>query len=55
MERTFNMGVGMVAIVGANDTDNALDLLARRGLAAWVVGHITAGSGQVRLTGRHST
>jgi phosphoribosylformylglycinamidine cyclo-ligase len=54
MERTFNMGVGMVAIVGAQDTDRALDLLAERGLPSWVVGQITAGSGTVHLTGQHS-
>jgi phosphoribosylformylglycinamidine cyclo-ligase len=54
MERTFNMGVGMVAIVGPQDTDRALDLLAERGLPSWVVGQITAGSGTVHLTGQHS-
>jgi len=54
MERTFNMGIGMVAVVAADDSDKALGLLAARGLAAWVLGHITAGSGQVRLTGAHA-
>jgi phosphoribosylformylglycinamidine cyclo-ligase len=54
MERTFNMGVGMMAVVGARDTDRALDLLTGRGLTAWVMGDVTAGSGQVHLTGRHS-
>jgi phosphoribosylformylglycinamidine cyclo-ligase len=53
MERTFNMGVGMVAVVGSRDADRALALLAERGLPAWVLGRITAGSGRVRLTGRH--
>jgi phosphoribosylformylglycinamidine cyclo-ligase len=53
MERTFNMGVGMVAIVGPQDTDRAVDLLAECGLRSWVVGQITAGSGTVHLTGRH--
>ena len=53
MERTFNMGVGMVAIVSPQDSDKALDLLSARGLSAWVVGEVTAGSGQARLTGEH--
>jgi phosphoribosylformylglycinamidine cyclo-ligase len=53
LERTFNMGVGMVAVVDSRDSDRALDLLATRGQAAWVVGTITAGSGQARLTGQH--
>jgi phosphoribosylformylglycinamidine cyclo-ligase len=53
MERTFNMGVGMVAVVSPEDADRALGLLATRGLQAWVIGNITAGSGSVRLTGQH--
>jgi phosphoribosylformylglycinamidine cyclo-ligase len=55
MERTFNMGVGMVAIVDSRDTGRALDLLTGRDLTAWVLGQVTAGSGQVRLTGRHAS
>jgi phosphoribosylformylglycinamidine cyclo-ligase len=53
MERVFNMGVGMVAIVAAADADRALELLAGRGVPAWVAGEITAGTGSVRLTGQH--
>jgi len=53
MERTFNMGVGMAAVVAPQDADNALDLLAERGVPAWVVGEITPGAGSVRLTGQH--
>jgi phosphoribosylformylglycinamidine cyclo-ligase len=53
MERTFNMGVGMVAVVSPEDADRALGLLATRGLQAWVIGNITAGSGSVRLPGQH--
>ena len=53
MERVFNMGVGMVAVVGSEDCDRALRLLADRGLPAWVIGQITAGTGSARLTGQH--
>ena len=49
MERVFNMGVGMVAVVGAHDADPALSLLASRGVPAWLAGEITAGAGAARL------
>jgi phosphoribosylformylglycinamidine cyclo-ligase len=53
MERVFNMGVGMVAIVASDDCDRALRLLAERNVPAWVIGQITAGSGIARLSGQH--
>jgi phosphoribosylformylglycinamidine cyclo-ligase len=53
MERVFNMGVGMVAIVAAEDADQALRLLAGRDIPAWAIGGVTAGSGIARLTGQH--
>jgi phosphoribosylformylglycinamidine cyclo-ligase len=40
MERTFNMGVGMVAVVTSDATDAALALLGDRGVPAWVAGEI---------------
>lgn len=53
MEAVFNMGVGMVAIVAAPDADLTLSLLTERGTPSWLVGEISAGGGNVRLTGRH--
>ncbi len=53
MERVFNMGVGMVAVVASDDSDRALRLLTDRGLPAWVIGQVTTGTGSVQLTGRH--
>jgi phosphoribosylformylglycinamidine cyclo-ligase len=53
MERTFNMGVGMAAIVASDAADDALRLLAERDLPAWELGTITSGDGTVRLTGRY--
>ena len=38
MERTFNLGLGMVAMVAEPDTDAALRLLEQRGVPAWVCG-----------------
>jgi phosphoribosylformylglycinamidine cyclo-ligase len=53
MERVFNMGVGMAAVVGAHDADAALSLLASRRVPAWRAGEITEGAGTVRLYGQH--
>ncbi len=53
MERVFNMGVGMVAVVGGRDTETALGLLASRDVPAWLAGEITAGAGTARLFGQH--
>jgi phosphoribosylformylglycinamidine cyclo-ligase len=53
MERVFNMGVGMVAVVAARDADTALGLLASRDVPAWVAGEVTAGTGTARLAGGH--
>ena len=43
MEKTFNMGVGMVAIVAPEDTDRALAILTARHLDCWVLGTINKG------------
>jgi phosphoribosylformylglycinamidine cyclo-ligase len=53
MERTFNNGVGMVAIVRADDEDRALAVLHRHGLHAWRAGQVVAGTGTARLVGTH--
>ncbi|SHE53388.1 phosphoribosylformylglycinamidine cyclo-ligase [Streptoalloteichus hindustanus] len=44
MERTFNMGVGMVAVVAAEDVDRALAVLTARHVPAWVVGEVCKSS-----------
>ncbi|MFF9149366.1 phosphoribosylformylglycinamidine cyclo-ligase [Streptomyces sp. NPDC055051] len=41
LEKTLNMGVGMMAVVPAESVDAALSTLADRGLDAWVAGEIT--------------
>lgn len=53
MERTFNMGVGMVALLPPDDVDRALALLTARHVPAWVAGEVTAGDGGVALVGEH--
>jgi phosphoribosylformylglycinamidine cyclo-ligase len=53
MERTFNMGVGMVALVPPHDVDRALAVLTARHVPAWVAGEVADGDGSVRLVGSH--
>jgi phosphoribosylformylglycinamidine cyclo-ligase len=54
MWRTFNGGVGMVAVVPPAAVDAALEVLAARDVAAWVLGAVqAAGPGpRVELAGR---
>ena len=40
LELTFNLGVGMIAVLPAPRAANALDLLAERGVPAWTVGAV---------------
>ena len=40
MERTWNCGIGMTAILSASEADRALRTLAARGMKAWVAGVI---------------
>lgn len=40
LERTFNMGVGMVAVVAPEDMDRALAVLTARHVPAWVLGEV---------------
>ncbi|MGN9811839.1 phosphoribosylformylglycinamidine cyclo-ligase [Micromonospora sp. BQ11] len=54
MEATFNMGVGMFAIVSSEDADRALATLTGRGVEAWQVGEIIEGSGNVQMIGQHT-
>ncbi len=54
MERTFNMGVGMVAVLPPEDVDRALALLTARHVPAWVLGEVREGDGHAELVGEHS-
>jgi phosphoribosylformylglycinamidine cyclo-ligase len=56
MEKTFNMGVGMVAVVAPEDTDRALAILTARHLDCWVLGTVCKGgkeSPRAKLVGQH--
>ena len=67
LERTLNMGIGMIAVVAAGDDDAAISRLASRGIDAWVCGVVRerrageigdaeakgGAGGAVTLVGRH--
>jgi phosphoribosylformylglycinamidine cyclo-ligase len=54
MEKTFNMGVGMVAVLPADDVDRALAVLTARHVPAWVLGEVRRGKQRkVTLKGDH--
>jgi phosphoribosylformylglycinamidine cyclo-ligase len=40
MEKTFNMGIGMVAVIAPEDVDRALAMLTARHVPAWVLGDV---------------
>ena len=56
MEKTFNMGVGMVGVVAPEDTDRALAILTARHLNCWILGTVKKGSKdgpRAQLVGQH--
>ncbi|MEU6339881.1 phosphoribosylformylglycinamidine cyclo-ligase [Streptomyces sp. NPDC046977] len=57
LEKTLNMGVGMVAVVPEESVDVALTTLADRGLEAWVAGEVLERGDRaeaVELTGEYA-
>jgi len=56
LEMTLNCGVGMVALMPADDVDAAVALLDGFGIRAWAAGEVSASDtdgGRVRLIGQH--
>ena len=59
MEKTFNMGVGMVALVAPEDTDRALAVLTARHTDCWVLGSVAKAAAKgstgprAELVGQH--
>jgi phosphoribosylformylglycinamidine cyclo-ligase len=45
MERTFNMGIGMIVVVAPSDLHEVEHSLERRGETSFVIGSVVAGSG----------
>jgi len=54
MEQTFNLGVGMVAVLAPEAEPAARALLAEAGVPCWRLGTINPGSGQVRMVGDYA-
>ncbi|HEY0035181.1 MAG TPA: phosphoribosylformylglycinamidine cyclo-ligase [Longimicrobium sp.] len=50
MFRAFNMGVGMVAVVAADEADGVVRDLSAAGEDAWIAGEIVPGAGKVVLS-----
>jgi phosphoribosylformylglycinamidine cyclo-ligase len=48
--RTFNMGVGMVALVAPDHADAVLAAASAARVPAWRLGHVTPGGGRVILS-----
>src|SRR5690606_8767268 len=55
MERTFNMGIGMVAIVAPDQVDRSLAVLTARHVEAWTIGEVAEGEEGVKLTGSYQS
>ena len=57
MEATFNMGVGMVAVLPPDSVEEGVHLLSERGLTAWACGSVMSADGgsrePVSLFGQH--
>jgi phosphoribosylformylglycinamidine cyclo-ligase len=53
MELTFNLGVGMVAVLPAAAARDGVALMAERGVPAWLLGEVRAGDGTVELAGNY--
>jgi phosphoribosylformylglycinamidine cyclo-ligase len=52
MDRVFNLGLGMFAVVAAEDAGRAVDALRAKGQRAMPVGRVlTDGGGRVRMEG----
>jgi phosphoribosylformylglycinamidine cyclo-ligase len=49
MFRTFNMGIGYVAIVDRDAADRATDVLTRAGETVYALGEVVAGTRGVEL------
>src|SRR5690348_10288516 len=58
LEQTLNCGVGMVALLPADEADAAVRLLSEHDIAAWVAGEVAeaveGAEGAVRMVGDHA-
>jgi phosphoribosylformylglycinamidine cyclo-ligase len=50
MYRTFNMGIGMVTVVGNEDTEGCMELARSSGESPYLIGKIVEGERGVEIT-----
>jgi phosphoribosylformylglycinamidine cyclo-ligase len=55
LEKTLNMGVGMVAVLDPAAADRAIAVLAERDIPAWVCGEVSIGTAGVELQGDYAS
>ena len=51
MFRTFNMGIGLVAVIPPHQASEALKILEKKGYRAWEIGKIVKGKREVKVWG----
>lgn len=49
MFKTFNMGVGMIAIVAAKDAAGVVNFLKAQGVESWIIGEVVQDSKKMRI------
>ena len=49
MERVFNLGIGMVMVVPAEQADEMIELAGSHGHPAWVIGAVVQGQGRAEM------
>ena len=54
LERTLNMGVGMLAVVAPDDADTAVHILEEHQVPAWIAGETSSGNDAAELAGGYS-
>jgi phosphoribosylformylglycinamidine cyclo-ligase len=53
MELTFNLGVGMIAVLPPERAEDAISLASGRGIPAWTLGAVAHGTGSVSMIGSY--
>jgi phosphoribosylformylglycinamidine cyclo-ligase len=52
MRRVFNLGIGMIAVVGRDDVDDTRGAAERAGVRSWIIGEVVPGKRGVRFSER---
>ena len=52
MRRVFNLGVGLIAVAGRGEVDEALRAAKTAAVDTWIIGEVRAGTTGVRFAER---